>query len=133
MENKKMKIAVIITRMLMGLLFLVSVIVVLFKLVPEPEMQGNVKVFNEGLKASMYLMPLIKIVEFLCAISFLSGRFVSLAAVVIFPITLNILLFHSFLAPEGIPVGLFLFLGNLFLAYACRKNYETLLAAKRIV
>ena len=130
MENKKMKIALVITRMLMGLLFLLSVIVVLFKLVPEPELQGNVKVFNEGLKASIYLMPLIKIVELFCAISFLSGRFVSLAAVVIFPISLNILLFHSFLAPEGIPVALFLFLGNLFLAYACRKNYVTLLAAK---
>lgn len=125
-----MKIAVIIVRVLMGLLFLMSSVVVLFNLVPQPEMQGDVKVFNEGMAASRYLMPLIKVTELICAIAFLSGRFVPLASVVIFPITVNVLLFHAFLAPEGLPVAILLFLGNLFLAYAYRKNYTSLLAAK---
>ncbi len=125
-----MKIAKIIVRVLMGLLFLFSSVVVLFKLVPEPELSGNVKLFNEGMAASVYLMPLLKSIELLCAIALLSGRFVPLATVVIFPITVNILLFHSFLAPEGLPVAIFLFLGNLFLAYTSRKNYQTLVVAK---
>lgn len=127
-----MKIAVIIIRILMGLLFLFASVVVLFNLMPQPELTGNQKVFNEGLKVSVYLMPLIKVTELLCAIAFISGRFVPLATVVIFPITLNIFLYHAFLAPEGMPVAIFLLLGNLFLAYAYRKNYETLLMAKAI-
>jgi putative oxidoreductase len=125
-----MKIAKIIIRILMGLLFLFSSVVVLFNLVPEPELTGKVKLFNEGLAASVYMMPLIKSLELICAIAFLSGRFVPLATVVIFPITVNILLFHMFLAPEGLPVAIFLFLGNLFLAFTYRKNYQTLIVAK---
>ena len=125
-----MKIAVIIIRALMGLLFLFSSIVVLFKLVPQPELKGGVKLFMEGMEASVYLMPLVKVTELLCGIAFISGRFVPLATVVIFPITVNILLFHAFLAPDGLLLAILLFLGNLFLAYAHRKNYETLVVAK---
>lgn len=125
-----MKIAVIIVRILMGLMFLFASVVVLFKLVPQPETTGAVKIFNEGMAASIYLMPLIKITELVCAIAFLSGRFVTLAVVVIFPVILNILLFHAFLAPEGLPIAIALFVADLFLAYYYRKNYQSLFIAK---
>jgi putative oxidoreductase len=125
-----MKIAVIIVRILMGLMFVFSSIVVLFNLVPQPELKGAVKVFMEGMKASVYLLTLIKVTELVCGLAFLSGRFVPLATVVIFPVTLNILLFHVFVSPEGLPVAIALILANLFLAYACRRNYQGLLAAK---
>lgn len=125
-----MKIAIIIVRILMGLLFLFSSVVVLFSLAPEPELTGKMKLFNDGMAASVYLMPLVKVVELVCAIAFLTGRFVPLATVVIFPITVNILLFHTFLAPEGLPVAVFVFLGNLFLAFTYRRNYQTLVVAK---
>ena len=128
----KIRIAVIVVRTIMGLPFLFASVAVLFRLAPEPELHGDVKLFNDGIRASVYLMPLLKVIELICAVAFLSGRFVPLATVVIFPITLNILMFHTFLAPEGLPVALFLFLGNLFLAYACRRNYETLVAKKPI-
>jgi putative oxidoreductase len=125
-----MKIAVIIVRILMGLMFVFAAIVVLFKLGPQPELKGNVKVFMEGITATGYLMTFIKVTELVCGLAFITGRFVPLAAVMIFPITLNILLFNVFMAPEGLLVGILLLLGNLFLAYAYRKNYVTLLAAK---
>ncbi len=128
-----MKIAVIIVRVLMGLMFLFASIVVLFKLVPQPELKGAQKIFMEGLAASVYFLPLLKITELLCGLAFLSGRFVALATVVIFPIVLNIALYHAFLAPEGLPMGLILLLANLFLAYAYRKNYSGLLAVKPVV
>ena len=125
-----MRIAAIIVRILMGLMFLFSSVVVLFKIVPQPELKGSVKVFMTGVEATHYLLPLIKITELACSIAFLSGRFVPLATVVIFPIVLNIVLFHAFVAPEGLPVAILLLLGNLFLAYYYRKNYATLVAAK---
>ena len=125
-----MKIALIIVRTLIGLLFLFSSITFFFNLIPQPELTGNVKVFFEGLTAAIYLLPLVKAIELLCGIAFLSGRFVPLATVVIAPIAVNILLVHSFLAREGLPVAILLFLGLLFLAYANRKSYEPLLAAK---
>ena len=125
-----MKIAVIIVRVLMGLLFLFASIVVLFKLVPQPELTGNVKVFMDGVNASVYLMPLIKITELLCGIAFVTGRFVPLATVVIAPVTINILFFHAFVDASGLPIAIFLLLGNLFLAYTNWEKYKPLLAAK---
>lgn len=125
-----MKIAAIIIRVLMGLMFAFASIAYFFKLVPQPELTGDIKTFMEGIEASVYLMTTVKIFELLCAIAFLSGRFVPLAAVVIFPINVNILLFHLFLDPSSLLIAVLLVLGNLFLAYYYRDKYKPMLAAK---
>ena len=124
-----MKIAMIIVRTLMGLLFLFASIVVLFKLMPKPELSGVVKTFNEGLESVGYFMPLLKVTELLCGIAFVAGRFVPLATVVIAPIIVNIFFFHAFVDHTGLPVAIFLGLANLFVAYYYRKSYEGLLKA----
>ena len=125
-----MKIAIIITRSLIGLILLYSSVSFFLKLAPEPEVTGNFKAFNIGLVASTYILPLAKSIEFLCGLSFLTGRYVTLANILILPITLNILFINFFLSPEGIPVALFLFLGNLFLIYSHWENYKSLFVAK---
>jgi putative oxidoreductase len=122
-----MKIALIIVRSLMGLLFLFSSITFLFKLITPPEPTGAMKIFSEGLVASVYLLPTVKIIELTCGIAFLSGRFVPLAAVLISPIIVNIFFIHAFLAPEGLPVAIFLVLANSFVAYNYRESYKPLL------
>jgi putative oxidoreductase len=128
--GKIMKIAIIIVRMLMGLMFVMASVVFLFKLAPQPELKGSVKLFMDGLTASGYLMYLLKITELVCGLAFISGRFVPLATVVIFPVTLNILFYAIFLGQATLPVAITLMVANLFLAYACRNNYQTLLASK---
>ena len=125
-----MKIATIIVRVLMGLMFAFASIAYFFKLMKEPEVTGSIKIFNDGIMASIYLMPTVKVFELLCAIAFLSGRFVPLATVVVFPIILNILLFHAFLEPSGLPIAILLLIGNLFLAYYYRDKYKSILSAK---
>jgi uncharacterized membrane protein YphA (DoxX/SURF4 family) len=125
-----MKIAVIVVRILLGLMFAFASIAFFFKLIPVPEMTGSIKIFNDGIAASIYLMPTVKIFELLCAIAFLSGRFVPLATVVIFPIILNILLYHAFLDSSALPIAILLMLGNLFLAYSYRDKYKAFLTAK---
>jgi putative oxidoreductase len=125
-----MKISIIIIRTLIGLLFLFSSIGFFLKLMPEPEMTGNFKAFQVGLVASTYLIPLAKTVELLCGLSFLTGRYTTLANLLILPVTINILFINFFLAPEGIPIALFVFFGNLFLIYSHWENYKGLFAAK---
>lgn len=125
-----MKIAIIITRTLIGLILLYASVSFFLKLAPKPEATGNFKAFNIGLVASTYLIPLAKSIELLCGLSFLIGRYVTLANILILPIILNILFINFFLSPEGIPVALFLFLGNLFLIYSHWENYEGLFVAK---
>lgn len=122
-----MKIATLIVRILIGTLLLFASIGFFLKLMPEPETTGNFKAFQVGLVASTYLMPLAKSVELLCGLSFVSGKFVTLANILILHITLNILFINFFLSPEGMPIALFMFFGNLFLIYRYWKNYKNLL------
>jgi putative oxidoreductase len=122
-----MRIALIIVRSLMGLLFLFASITFLFNLIIPPEPTGAMKIFSTGLEASVYLMPTVKLIELICGIAFLSGRFVPLAVVVITPIIINIFLVHVFLAPEGLPVAIFLVAANIFVAYNHRDSYKSLL------
>ena len=121
-----MKIALIIVRSIMGLLFLFASITFLFKLITPPESTGAMKVFSDGLNASIYLLPTVKIIELICGIAFLSGRFVPLATILIAPIIVNILLVHAFLGPEGLPVAIFLVLANSFVAYNYKESYRPL-------
>lgn len=125
-----MKIAVIVVRSLMGALFLFGSITFLFKLITPPEQVGAMKVFNDGLEASIYMMPTVKIIELICGIMFLSGRFVPLATILISPIILNIFFVHVFLSTEGLPVAIFLVFANSFIAYNHRESYRSLFVAK---
>ena len=122
-----MKIALIIVRSLMGLLFLFASVTYFFNLITPPEPTGALKIFNDGLKASIYLMPTVKVIELLCGIAFLSGKFIPLAAVLISPIIVNIFFVNAFLAPEGLPVAIFLVLANVFVIYNYRESYKSLL------
>jgi uncharacterized membrane protein YphA (DoxX/SURF4 family) len=123
-----MKIAVIIVRSLIGLLFTFGAVAYFFDLVPQPELSGAMKTFNEGVMASGYLMTLVKIVELICGILLLTGRFVPLALIMLFPVVVNILMVHVFLAPEGLPMAIVIFLATLFLAFSKRKHYKGLFA-----
>lgn len=125
-----MHIAVVIVRTLMGLLFLFASVVVLFHLVEQPPQTGNVKIFMDGVAATGYLLTLIKVTELVCALAFLSGRYVALATVVIAPIIVNIFLFHLFVDTSGMPVAVFLVFANIFVAAGNWEKYQPLLRAK---
>jgi uncharacterized membrane protein YphA (DoxX/SURF4 family) len=107
-----------------------AAVVVLFDLVPRPELTGAVKTFNEGMDAAPYFIPVIKIVELLCGVAFLIGRFVPLATVVIAPVIVQIFLFHLFMDRAGLPVAIFLVAANIFVAWYYRESYAGLLKAK---
>lgn len=125
-----MKNATLFIRVIIGILFLVTSIGFFLKLFPEPTIEGNFKAFQIGLVASSYLIPLAKSIELICGLSFLTGRYVTLANIIILPVTINILFINFFLTPEGIPLALFVFLGNLFLIYSHWENYKGLFKAK---
>lgn len=125
-----MKIASTIIRILLGVLFVFGAVAYFFNLIPQPELTGAMKTFSDGLNASGYLVPLIKTVELICGIAFIAGRFVPIATVVIFPIVVNIISVHVLLAPEGLPIAIFVLLATLFLAYTNRNHYRELMVSK---
>jgi putative oxidoreductase len=125
-----MKIAAIIIRTMLGLLFLYTSLSYFFHLTPEPASTGEFKAFQVGLVASMYLFPLAKAIELLCGLSFITGKYMTLANIMIFPVTLNILLINYFLTPENLPIAIFVFVGNIFLIFTHWKNYKGLFKAE---
>ena len=125
-----MKIAAIVVRTLLGLLFIYASVMFFLKRAPETEVTGDFKAFQVGMIASNYLMPLAKGLELICGLAFVSGRFVTLANLIILPVTLNILLININMTPDKLPIGLAVFLGNVFLIYCYRDNYKSLFAMK---
>ena len=77
----------------------------------------------EGVAASGYLLTLIKVTEFICALALITGLFARLATVVIFPVTLNIFMYHASISREFLPVASLMLAANLFIAWYYRKSY----------
>jgi uncharacterized membrane protein YphA (DoxX/SURF4 family) len=119
-----MKIATTIVRILFGALLIFSSAPYFLNLLPQPQLAGDMKIFTEGLNASGYLIPMVKAIELLCGIAFIAGRFIPLATILIFPIAINILCVHLFLAPQGLPVALFIVVADLFLVFRNRERYR---------
>ncbi|MBZ0113533.1 MAG: DoxX family protein [Thermoanaerobaculia bacterium] len=124
-----MRILTHIFRVLMGLLFLFASITYWLDLIEPPPIEGAMKIFNDGMEASIYIMPTVKALELLCGLAFVVGRFVPLASVLISPIIVNIVLVQAFLAPEGLPIAAFLVIANLLVAYQHRETFKPLLKA----
>lgn len=120
-----MKIAVIVVRVLLAAMYIYASVIFFFNLMPKemPAMSAAQTTFMSGVMASVYLMPLIKATELISGILLLINRTAPLAAVIIFPVTLNIFLYHAFLGPKDLPMVSVMLLLNLFLFYAYRSRY----------
>jgi putative oxidoreductase len=124
-----MKIATIIIRVLLGLFLLFASLSYFFKLGDQPTPTGEMAVVMSGFMATKYLFPLAKVVELLSGLSYVSGKFIKLFNLVLLPVSVNILFINAFLAPENLPVALFLLIGNLFLMYTNWNSYKGILSA----
>jgi uncharacterized membrane protein YphA (DoxX/SURF4 family) len=126
-----MKTKVILgARVLLGLIFLVFGLNGFLHFLPQPPMSGPPAEFAGALMATGYMFPLLKGTEVICGALLLAGRFVPLALTVLAPIIVNIVAFHAFLAPSGLPLALVVVALELFLAWSYRSAYRALLRAR---
>jgi putative oxidoreductase len=120
-----MKITVIILRSMLGFFYLVFGLDYFLHFIPyQPLHTGAAGAFIAGLKGTGYFYPMQKVIQILTGISLLINRYAPFSAVVVFPISLNVFLFHTILVPSGWPMGVLLLGPNLFLGYAYRKYYK---------
>lgn len=122
-----MKIATIIARTLLGLIFVVFGLNAFFNFIPLPppksELAGE---FMKALFTSHYLYA-VKCFEISGGLLLLSGRFTALGLTLVGPVVVNILFFHAFLDPAGLPMGLVLATLSLFLLWRHRNSFASLL------
>ena len=119
-----------IARFLLGLMFLVFGLNGFLNFLPQPQPEGAAAQFLGGLASAPYFFPLLKGTEVLVGIALLSNRFVPLALTVLAPITVNIVAYHLFLAPAGIPMVAFITLLQVFLMWNQRAAYASVLSAR---
>jgi len=100
-----MKIAALIARILMGLVFLVFGLNGFLQFIPQGPMPGGLAgQFIGVLMASHYMLP-VSALMVVSGVLFLINRYVPLALTLIAPVIVNILLFHLFMLPNGIAPG----------------------------
>lgn len=80
--------------------------------------------------AAGYFYPMQKIIQIVGGLSLLSNWYAPFFAVVLFPISLNVFLFHTILVPSGWLMGVFLLLPNILLGLGYRACYRGLFTAR---
>ncbi|NHA08043.1 hypothetical protein G7092_29855 [Mucilaginibacter sp. HC2] len=119
-----MKIAVIIGRSLLGLIYVLFGLSFFFHFIKIPAMPLAGREFQGALLKSGYFFQFLKITEITCGAFLLINRYTAFFLLVISPVTLNIFLFHVFLSPPGLAFVIMMLIINLFLGYAYRKYYH---------
>jgi putative oxidoreductase len=124
-----MKVAVTVARILLGLLFLIFGLNGFLHFIPMKPPAGLAGQYLGVLFLSHYLVVVFS-VQLIGGLLLLVNRFVALALILLGPIIVNILLFHSLMAPEGLPLALFAtgLWGIVF--YGFHKAFTGIFAAK---
>jgi len=119
-------------RFLFGLVLLAWVAMGLSGWQPPPVAPGA-EALRDALFGSGYIIPAVLIVYLIVGLSYVSGLYVALASVLLFPVSLNILLFHAFLNPNprSLTIAGLLFLANLGMLWLHRSAFAELLKARR--
>jgi len=126
-----MKYVTIVSRVLLGFLYLVFGLDYFLHFIPyQPMHTGSAAALKEGLIGTGYIYPMMKTIQVIGGLGLMVNRYAPFFAVVLFPISLNVFLFHTILVPSGWLMGVLLLAPNLFLGYAYRRNYAGLLLKK---
>ena len=105
----------LVVRIILGLIYFVfggMGLAIALGLIPMPQepMPDKAMAFMTGIMGSGYFFPVLKITEVVCGFLLVTGLAAPLALVIIAPVTLHIILFHSFLTPGisnlYLPVGM---------------------------
>jgi len=114
-----------------GILLIVFVGMGTFGWEPPP-ISDAAKPLWDAIVESAYIMPTVLIVYLATGLAFLFNRYAPLAAVLLMPVSLNILLFHSFLNPRSIPFAATFFIANLMVLFVHHSSYRELLRRRAI-
>ena len=121
-----MKVATIIARILLGLLFVVFGSNIFLHFIPMPPLKPSLATdFSKALMESHY-MYVIGFLQVAGGLLVLIGRYVPLGLMLLGPVIVNILLFHIFLDTSGLPMAIVVSALALFLLSRHRTSFAGL-------
>lgn len=116
-------------RVLLGLIYFVFGLNGFFNFIPVPPMPEHVEAFMGALFKTGYMFPMIKTVEVWAGLALLSNRYKALFLVLVSPILVNIVAFHLFMAPDGLPIAIAMLLMQGTLMWHERNKYRPIFQA----
>src|SRR6266436_9628447 len=123
-----MKTATIISRVLLGLIFVTFGLNMFLNFIPmPPPAEGPAREFMTALFMSHYVY-VVGALQVVGGLILLSGRWVPLGLTLLGPVILNIVCFHVLMAPAGLPMAIVVSALALFLLWNYRKNFAGILA-----
>ena len=116
----------------MGLPLLVFGLNMFLNFIPQPKtpMAEGAMAFAGALFKSGYMMQLIGTTQLIVGALLLSNRFVPLALALFAPFIVNSIAFHVCLEHTGLPMAAVFLALELYLAWAYRHAYRSMLAAR---
>jgi putative oxidoreductase len=123
-----MRIATLIARILLGLLFVVAGAFAFIPFAPPPQ-PGLAGQFQDVYFASHWV-KFVDVVMLVVGILLLTNRYVPLALVTLAAILANILFFHVAMQPQGLPIPIVAVVLWILVARQYRSSFAPLLVAK---
>ena len=118
-----MKIATIISRVLLGLIFITFGLNMFLNFIPlPPPPEGPARQFMTALFMSHYLY-VVGALQVVGGLLLLSGHRVPLGLTLLGPVIVNILCFHTLMAPAGLPMAFVVSFLALFLLWRYRGHF----------
>lgn len=121
-----MKKASSIISILLGIILITFGLNKFFNFMPVMELSAPGLEFMGAFVKIGYGMAIVATVEIITGILIATNKYRALALVILFPIMLNALLFHIFLAPENALLAVLAVAMNIFLMYSSREKYDSL-------
>ena len=120
----------LITRLLLGAIFLVMGLNGFFNFININSETVEGQSFVNALAAIEFFWPFEKLLEIISALMLISNRYTPLAVELLAPIICNIMMFHIFLDPVGLPLALLvLSLEAIMINKYWKSHYSHLLKA----
>ncbi len=120
-----MKYVIIIARVLLGLVFVVFGSNAFLHFIPMPPMQGQAGAFIGALVSSGYIY-VVAMLQVVGGLLLLIGRFIPLGLTLLGPVIVNIMLYHIFLDPSGLPMAIVISILALFLLWIYRHKFPAI-------
>lgn len=120
-----MGILLAIPRFLLAFIYVVLGLNFFFNFIPLPDMQGDAKVFM-GILINSNIMLIVKIIEIVGGLMLFLGIFSKLALILLMPISVNILLFHTLIAQDNPILSIILVSFNFISLFAYTEDLKSI-------
>ena len=125
-----MKIAALIARILLGLIFLVFGLNGFLHFIPMGPMPTGLAGQYIGALAESHYIVVVAALKVAGGLLLLVGRFVPLGLTLLGPVIVNILLFHLLMDPKGLPIAIVVTILWCIAAFHLRQYFSGLFAQK---